>query len=202
MNAQEIQHFAREHKKALMLLFAATQDYAAARCLLLNGLFSGLAIGSQALEKYLKAAILLADPAFPVRRLAHSISEAWQIAAPIFPEIGSSGFSEIADRFTLHYRERYPDNPNQTQSKSTGELAGLDQFIVAINENLPCPLNVKFRSGLYAAITRSIEQDGFLWSEELWIKKQNFALGPKLPDIEKTYYGVMEEIYSKPPQTT
>jgi hypothetical protein len=41
----------------------ATNDYVACRCCLLNGLFPGLRLGAEAVEKYLKAFVLYAEPA-------------------------------------------------------------------------------------------------------------------------------------------
>jgi HEPN domain-containing protein len=57
---------------ATRLLKAAADDYAAARCLLLNGLVAGgLSMGAQAIEKFLKAYILLKSSARRVRGLSH-----------------------------------------------------------------------------------------------------------------------------------
>ena len=39
----------------LMFLYDADQDYVAARCCILNGLFPGFMLASQAVEKFLKA---------------------------------------------------------------------------------------------------------------------------------------------------
>jgi hypothetical protein len=51
---QELMSFGREHSRATLLLATAAHDYAAARCLLFNGMFEGLVLGAQAIEKTLK----------------------------------------------------------------------------------------------------------------------------------------------------
>jgi hypothetical protein len=52
-----MRQFCTANSKATSLLHTAAVDYASARCLLLNCLVSGgLAMGAQAIEKFLKAA--------------------------------------------------------------------------------------------------------------------------------------------------
>src|ERR1700757_3722327 len=71
-----MRQFCMANSQATALLNTAAHDYAAARCLLLNGLVSGgLAMGAQAIEKFLKAYILLKNPAADVRKLQHSLAD-------------------------------------------------------------------------------------------------------------------------------
>jgi hypothetical protein len=202
MTHAEVMAYARTHKLSTMLLFAATQDYAAARCLLLNGLFSGLVLGAQSIEKFLKAVILLDEPSFNARKLSHKIVDTYDLAAAKFPDLSRADFRGTVERFHDHYLTRYPDNPVTLQQRGTGELSDLDRLVVTINKVLPCPRNAKFRCGLYAAISTSRTHDGFLSSEERWIIYQNISLEPILAEIEMEFSSVMAELYAKPPPTT
>jgi hypothetical protein len=73
-----LKHFFEEHKSATLLLRVAAQDYAAARCLLLNSLFEGHVLGAQAIEKFLKGYLLLNDPKRHVKKLSHSLPKILQ----------------------------------------------------------------------------------------------------------------------------
>ena len=191
----EVMEFARQNQKAMLLLHAATQDYAAPRCLLLNHLFVGLSIGAQAIEKYLKAAILFAEPSREVRRLGHNISELLSEAECCIPSLAHLALKDSADRFVQYYQTRYPDNSNQPLSMDTGRRDELDLFVIGVNSRLPIPRNVKFRSGLYAEITFSLGYEQTVSPNERWIKEWNSALMPLWPEIESQYPDVMGELY-------
>jgi hypothetical protein len=84
----DMQQFFSANSKATTLLLAAAHDYASARCLLLNGLVGGLAAGAQAIEKFLKAYILLKNPAADVRKLQHSLTDLLDAADQLSPGLG------------------------------------------------------------------------------------------------------------------
>src|SRR5688572_6077528 len=69
----EVLAFAGNNREAGELYSSATEDYVAARCCILNGLFSGFPLGAQAVEKMLKAFILYKAPATKVRDMSHYI---------------------------------------------------------------------------------------------------------------------------------
>ena len=66
----QVNQFASENLKAMKFLNIATQDYIAARCCLINGLFSGLVLSAQAVEKYSKAYNLFLTPSKNTRKLS------------------------------------------------------------------------------------------------------------------------------------
>jgi hypothetical protein len=72
MNATELIEFNRSHALAGEFLRFATDDYLACRVCLLNGLFPGLRLGAEAIEKYLKGFVLYADPSHKKKYL-HNI---------------------------------------------------------------------------------------------------------------------------------
>jgi hypothetical protein len=68
MNAIELIEFNTTNMGAIEFQMAATDDYVACRCCLLNGLFPGLRLGAEAVEKLLKSFILFVNPKTDVRK--------------------------------------------------------------------------------------------------------------------------------------
>src|ERR1700722_14109372 len=107
-----LREFSKAHSSATLLLLTATKDYAAARCLLQNGLLTGLVMGAQAIEKFLKAYLLFHDPRRKVRKLSHSLPELLREAGALLPNLSLMNFAPVAEKFDRHYATRYPDNPD------------------------------------------------------------------------------------------
>jgi HEPN domain-containing protein len=187
--------FAQEHSSAFKLLHVAAHDYAAARCLLQNLLITGLTLGAQAIEKLLKAHLLLADPKRDVKHLGHALPRLAQEVASLFPKLPLLQHLSMIERFERHYNSRYPDNVNSSTSMTTGDLLELDPLVVLLNETLPCPLNVKMRTGFYYTVTFSLNPLSTSSPTEFWIKNHNYALNPLLPRINKDYFKVMKNLY-------
>ena len=193
---QRSMQFARDHQKAMMFQLQAAHDYVAARCLLLNGLIGcGLALGAQAIEKFLKAHLLFRDPTQRVKRLDHKLPELMTVVSQLAPELSLQQFAPVAEKFLKHYNTRYPDNPNASSAMTAGDLVELDEFVIFLNKEMPCPRNVKYRSGLYALVTTSFDKQAVVWPWERWIKEDNKALAPLLSQIAAEYAAVIEELH-------
>lgn len=192
---QELMRYGLEHGRATLMLRQAAQDYAGARCLLLNGLFTGLVQGAQTIEKSLKGYLLLNDPKLNVKRMSHSLPTLLQEADALYPQLGLSKFAPLVEKFRRHYETRYPDNADASTTMTTGDLRELDEIVVFLNENMPCPRNVKYRTGMYALITFSLGYHATVPPWELWIKTGNQALVPLLPRINADYASVKKELY-------
>jgi HEPN domain-containing protein len=190
-----MQQFCMAHSRATTFLHRAAHDYAAARCLLLNGVVSGgLGMGAQAIEKFVKAYILLKNPAANVEKFRHSLTKLSSGADNLSPALGLSKYSALMDRFERHYRSRYPDNANASTSMYSDEILPLDEFIMFINDNLPCPFDAKYRTGLYALMTFSLH-GGTMTPWERWIKERNTALAPRWPQIEADFRTVLKNLH-------
>ena len=201
MNFSELRAYCEANSKATLLLRTATSDYAGTRCLMINGLWAGFSLGAQSIEKYLKATLLLADPSIKVRKLSHNLVELLTESEYRVSEIAKLGLQPVAQRFERYYQTRYPDNPNQPQGMDTIELHELDRFVIGIYTCLPCPRNVKFRTGLYAEITFSLNKNSpNMTHNERWIKERNASLAAIWPDIAAQYPLVMQELYPQPLQ--
>jgi hypothetical protein len=190
---QGVQDFARHYQSALQLLLSMASDYAAARCLLMNGHFPGLELGARAIEKALKAFLLLDNPARKVRSLNHSLPRLVNEVAALHPHLNLLRFMPQLQRFGSHFQARYPDNPDGSKSMSTAELEPLDEVVIFLNENLPIPRNVQSVSGLYgmvAAWQLFQRQPGAPLAVRVWLAwltPQNKPLAPLLPRIAADY---------------
>ena len=192
----DMNDYCRKHSKATLLLLTAAHDYASARCLLLNGLFGGLVFGAQAIEKFLKAYILFIDPSLDVKKsFGHSMTKLLQQADLLCPQLGFSKYAPLVQRFSGHYATRYPDDPAASKSRTTADLLELDEFVIFLNENLPCPRNVKYRTGLYALITFSLGPARTVTPLEQWIKAGNQSLAVLVPRINADHVAVLTDLY-------
>jgi hypothetical protein len=192
----DMNDYCRKHSRATLLLLAAAHDYASARCLLLNGLFGGLVFGAQAIEKLLKAYILFIDPSREVKKaFSHSLAKLLQEAASLYPRLDFSEYTPLVQKFAGHYATRYPDDPAASKSMTTADLFELDEFVIVLNESLPCPRNVKYKTGLYALITFSLGPAHTVTPWEQWIKATNHSLAPLVPRINADHIAVLTELY-------
>jgi HEPN domain len=193
---QELMSFGREHSRATLLLHTAAHDYAAARCLLFNGMFEGLVLGAQAIEKHLKAYLLLHEPQRPAKAIQHhSLPKLLAEAIAIFPHLPLQHFASVVEKFRRHYQARYPDNPDASVSKTTADIRELDELVIFLSENMPCPNIVKYRAGIYPLITFSLGYSRTVTTWESWIKQDNNALLPLIPRINGEYAAVMEALH-------
>jgi HEPN domain-containing protein len=192
---KETTQFCPTNSSATTLLHNAAHDYAAARCLLLNGLVSGgLMMGEQAIEKFLKAYILLKNPSKAVRQLQHSLKELLNEADQVSPSLGLSKYSAMMTRYEDYYRNRYPDNRVKLSVMSSEEIFELDEFIISLNENLPMPFEAKYRTGLYALVTFSLHGRAVPpW--KTWLKHLNHALAPRWPQIEVDFRTMLRNLH-------
>jgi HEPN domain-containing protein len=176
---QELMRFGKEHSRATLLLRVAAHDYAAARCLLFNGMFEGLVMGAQAIEKCLKAYLILDDPQRQVKALQHSPPKLLTEASVLFPRLSLQNFAPLVEKFRRHYQ-------------ATADLRELDKIIIFLTENMPCPHIVKYLAGIYPLITFSLGYNGTVTTWESWIKNDNHALLPLLPRIASEHEAVMK----------
>jgi hypothetical protein len=187
--------FGKAHASAMQMLRVATQDYAAARCLLLNGLFTGLGVGAQTIEKFLKAYILFFDPDRKVRRLKHSLLDLLDEVNLIAPQLELIQFREVVERFEKHYAARYPDDPKRSISMTTADLVHLDRIVVLLSDHMLCPRHVKYRSGIFALISFPLDHPNLSRPDSHWVVERNEALATHLPRILSECSLVMDELF-------
>ena len=193
MNATELIEFNRANSEAVKFITAATDDYAACRCCLLNGLFPGLRLGAEAIEKYLKAFVLYADPSLKVKNYLHSIKDLVSVALSLESSFDAARFGQVIDRLETHYRHRYPNVPDFKHDASTSELVGIDEMVLQISECLPIPEVPKFRNyGYFFFVCCS-------WLPSMdpykkWLEQDNVALQRVRTSLLKRYRAVEEQL--------
>jgi HEPN domain-containing protein len=185
--------FARENQKAMLMIMNATTDYASARCLLLNGLFPGLVLGAQAVEKYLKGSILFLDKNKDTRKLSHGLVDLKNELQKL-SGLHLEKFNPFLERLEKHYLTRYPDNKDSSKSMSTGEIREIDELIIFLNESLSVRNEIKFRSGLYVQI---FDESSAGRSKNVWLTKSNLALNNIYSRLHAEYKVVYEKLYSQ-----
>ena len=170
---------------------AATDDYIACRCCLLNGLFTGLRLGAEAVEKFLKAFILYCDPTFDVEAYGHNIRKIAAKAQIFEPRLETGHFRQVFKRLEAHYRNRYPNAADL--KASTAELVEIDELVLHICDCLPIPEGPKFRNyGPFLLLCCNRLPP--LQPYTKWLERNNLALKRAKPILLKRYEAVEKEL--------
>lgn len=193
--------------EAAQLMMRANDDYLLARTGLINGLFSGLWVGANAAEKYIKSVIMykskisLLDLRKELKRVAlsnnimrdkeHRIDVCVYLAKEY--DIVLNGFSH--DEINLlckMYSGRYPDNPDQLNHGSSRWFEIIDKFVFCVWDNMK-----EFSPELYYITGPHLyhysvwgdeyfEQTGpsFSYHRMYMMENQNLPLIQRLPDVK------------------
>ncbi len=173
----------------------AVDDYLAARCLLLNNIFVGLTLAHEAVEKLMKALLILEDIKIPkschdTAVLAKLLSSKDSVKYGLLND--NAKFIELLDQ---HYAWRYYDGDmtKRSQSKSPEDLHPLDTLWIALYELYTSflPKEFQFRTYLYAYLFDEKLKEATNWSEVLL--ENNRALADKVSLWEAEY----KKIFSK-----
>lgn len=138
--------FARQNREGMLFLFVSVEDYVACRCCLLNGLLGGFQLGAQAVEKALKACLLLKND---ILLKTHRLSELAQ-------ELSEKAYLDLTPYMTTItvleqcYNRRYPDNWRDSFGISTDYLKEVDRLFFHLMDTMPVPEEVKIRTPYFA----------------------------------------------------
>ena len=145
-------HEFQTHQLAILFLVHAGDDYAAARCLIINGLSAGFPMGGQALEKIMKALLVFKISAIDAKReRKHRLKNIFDQLIEHYPLISKS-LRKVCVNFTKHYRHRYPDECDASKSMSGTEIRDLDTAFFSFLEALPVSLEFIMRHATFAAM--------------------------------------------------
>jgi HEPN domain-containing protein len=169
LNHKQANEFAQNNQSAMLFIRQATEDYISSRCLILNGFLTGLTLAAQSVEKYLKGFLLLKDNTVSPHRLRHNFVDLFGKLKTI-SNYQWDPYDNLISRLKGHYQSRYPDNPDKSMRMSGSELVEIDLLILDLNEQMPLPDEVKYRSGLYVVIAESL----FPYAQ--WAIEQNQAI--------------------------
>lgn len=178
MPTTSVTDFSRQHQKAMLFLMSSAIDYAKARCCVCNGLLAH-ELAATAIEKLMKAALWLNNPARIGERFGHNIVNLSAILS-VDLSIDLTRFDDIISRLEKHYKSRYPDDPNQLTTTSGKEMLEVDELYMVLVDALPMPDLVKVRSGVYG-LGANPNQIPFVTPFETWLQIGNSPLLARLP---------------------
>lgn len=172
----------------------AVDDYAAARCLLLNFLVEpGLTMGAQAIEKLLKSYILQKDRNFNIKTSNHDLSKSLKTAN----ELSGNDLDEvigeiepILKRFEVNYDRRYLREWEE-RVMSSAEIIDSAKVLIClvkyIMDNSSLSDEEKYNNrGFYLTLNMNICSQN-PQPERDWIVKSNRFPASSLPKIVEKY---------------
>jgi len=193
----DVQEFSRKNQYAMTMFMTAGCDYFACRCCLLNGLWSGFRLASEAVEKLLKASIFLRTGTHSkLKRLKRSdLHNPYRLkeelkSARADPRL--DGYDDLLRKLHDEYQKRYPDNEITGQGVSSQELAQIDALFLYLVEALPMPDKVKYRSAFFAFLC---DEKARRCQNYHWAIAQNPLLQKKMPLFEAKYHQVEKHLY-------
>ena len=193
----EYLEFGSANSEAGEFVQLATDDYVACRCCLLNGVLRpGLRLGSEAVEKYLKAIILYKEPGYPVIKYLHFLRKMSLKASKLEPSFNPfQDFGETIDRLELHYSLRYPKVTEFPYSASTAELARIDELVLYLYYSLPIPEVPKFRmNGYFFEVCCPWTPPLHFNPHKNWVERENATLQRVRNSLEERYRAMEKEL--------
>lgn len=179
----------------------AVEDYAAARCCILNGRFSGFVLAQQAVEKLLKAYLICSRPG-----TSRWVGKGPGLSPKVLDEVNSGHdllaharlvdcdypamsiehqHGDLLERLSRRFQAKYPDEPRQIGSTSGAELDELDELLVGLFLRLPIHANLRWRMGLFSAALPLVHPNYYSDSHGLaqWIATRNRPFAASLAEI-------------------
>jgi hypothetical protein len=170
-------------------LYHAVQDYASARCLLLNELSGGFVLAQQAIEKLLKAYLTVAYPdqlpfigrkglrekVLPVTA-SHDLIAHQRLAEESFPFLAiGSAETELLTNLSFCFQGKYPDEKTPLKYTTTAWLEELDDLFVTWSLGLPVPDEDRWKTGIYVCVWSDVIGDQANPPYLRWIREHNQA---------------------------
>jgi len=190
MTRNEHQKYCAKNTRTLMFLYDADQDYVAARCCILNGLFPGFMLASQAVEKFLKALVVFEGKKVKNTHDPFKLKECLKEVK----DYDLDRYDGLLKKLSDHYKARYSDNKMdyKTNGASSEELDDLDDLWMFLKEKLPLPNEVKFRTNFFS----DLFDESPYWKDKFWIREKNGSLADRIQLWEKIYKEIQDKPYS------
>lgn len=190
---------------------ASCNDYAAARCCLLNGLGSGFLLAQQAVEKILKFYVRCLHPTHPRRKYVgkgpgclspgalpvHSEHDLVALAGIVDAGLPSLALVQrhepILKRLSLRFEGKYPDSVAALGGYATSEFVEIDALMIPLLADIPVHPSLKWRLGIYVSCWRFVfpdERTVFPWDTWLFVHNKAFlARRAELIDVVRNRPG-------------
>jgi hypothetical protein len=181
-------------------LLKAFDDYAGARCLLLNFLPSGFLLAQQGVEKMLKAYLKIA---YPDRKIfigknglkageievvaSHDLVAHARLVEESFPQLNLkilADYQWLLEKLSYCFYGKYPDSGSSFASSTTAWLADIDSLMVRLSLSLPIEESIRWRVGLcFVAWPLVLEnQPDPPWSK--WVRERNTSFSEAFSEIQ------------------
>lgn len=195
LNKKEIDLWCVKNSYAPMYFFKASDDYIAARCCILNGLFPGFMLASQSIEKLLKAVIYLETNKKNRGHNCFLLKEELKKMKNYETNYGIDKYDSILKKLSDHYQSRYDENPMcyGTNGACSDELDEIDKLWFELVEKMKMPEEVKYRMAFFSFLFESNPY----WRSDIWIKEQNKTFELLSSALSKKYKEVFEHLYGK-----
>lgn len=165
----------------------SAEDYAAARCCLINGMFPGFVLAQQAVEKTLKAYIQIIDPDWKASKksgvlddvtFSHDLLMYAQKVDKHYPSLKlQDNFGSLLELLSKCFEGKYPNGKSHPKIRSTSSLLEIDCFLVPLLKDIPIAAEVRVRTGIYPALWSSAGvDDRSPCPEWVWLMKGNVVL--------------------------
>ena len=188
MSRQDVMNYWSKNQYAAMMIFTATQDYIAARCCMLNALFPGFMLASQAIEKLLKALIYL-ESGEKMRTCHNPFDLKQKLKAS--KDYGLDKYDEVLKKLYDHYQSRYHDNKTTGRGASSEELRDIDALWLELIEKLPVPDEAKYRIAFFDFLFAPNPH----WRTDYWLTTANMAVLSGKERIKAEYEKVRAQLY-------
>lgn len=198
LTSDDVRKYSARCGWAQMMFVGAGDDYAAARCLILNVLFdSGFPLMSMSVEKLLKAAIFLESGAEPIatgsdRHNPYALKQELERHA----DYGLDPFDAVLRVLFSHFQSRYHDNANRSRSMGGADLEGFDALWMHLFDRISFPVEVKYRLKFPAMLFDEQALKG-MPTYRHWVTVHNKAMMPRLSKMEETYRAVTAHLYQR-----
>lgn len=190
MDDKAVRDWGVKNSYANMQFFSASDDYVSARCCILNGLFSGFSMASQAIEKLLKAIIFLESG--EKMKTGHNPFLLKEKLKKI-QDYKLDKYDSILKKLNDHYLRRYYDNTPtyNTNGASSDELIEIDELWFDLVEKMKMPDEVKYRMKFFGEL---LQPNPYFYTE-FWLKRNNKKFKKMKKSLTKRYKEVFKHLY-------
>lgn len=183
-------------------LLESSEDYVAARCLILNGFpRCGFILGCQAVEKILKAIIFLetgeriTKDTKDKKRKKGWKHEPFELKEKLTEKVdyGLEIYNDILISLGDCYKSRYFENSTSGKGANSRDLEKMDKLYIYLMEKIKIPDEAKYRGSFF---TDLFESNKYWAHHPYWLKIKNKALTKKkLEKMERKYKKILKHFY-------
>ncbi len=188
MSRQEVSKYWSDKQYAAMMIFVATSDYIAARCCILNALFPGFTLASQAIEELLKALIYL-ESGEEMENGHNPFGLKEKLKG--LKNYDLDKYDDLLKKLYDHYQSRYHNNKTTGKGASSEELPDIDALWLELIEKLPVPDEAKYSIAFFS----HLGDPNPFWNDNHWLRIENKALAPRMDSIKMEYQKIRKHLY-------